>query len=136
MPRKALRLLRAFSSGTCAARMHCSHSGSRSWRLCEPPSHKEEVCGRFAAGTPLEYNPLCECRKRAETCERPDQIGAFLFREGMMAAIDHNFSRQVVGADQKFAREGLTFDDVALVPGRSSVLPSQVITSTRLTPTI
>src|SRR5881397_893297 len=49
-----------------------------------------------------------------------------------MTAIDQRFIRQAPGADQKFAREGLTFDDVALVPGRSSVLPSQVATTTRL----
>ncbi len=39
-------------------------------------------------------------------------------------------------ADYKFGRDGLTFDDVALVPGRSSVLPSEVATSTRLASSI
>src|SRR5689334_2754798 len=37
------------------------------------------------------------------------------------------------GWDEKFAREGLTFDDVLLVPAESSVLPDQVATATRLT---
>jgi len=36
----------------------------------------------------------------------------------------------------KFAKEGLTFDDVLLLPGESSVLPSSVDTRTRLTPKI
>jgi IMP dehydrogenase len=36
----------------------------------------------------------------------------------------------------KFAKEGLTFDDVLLLPAESSVLPPDVSTSTRLTPTI
>jgi len=36
----------------------------------------------------------------------------------------------------KFAKEGLTFDDVLLVPGESSVLPAEVSTATRLTPGI
>ena len=36
----------------------------------------------------------------------------------------------------KFAKEGLTFDDVLLVPAESSVLPSEVATSARLTPHI
>ena len=36
----------------------------------------------------------------------------------------------------KFAKEGLTFDDVLLVPAESSVLPSEVSTRTTLTPTI
>jgi len=36
----------------------------------------------------------------------------------------------------KFAQEGLTFDDVLLVPAESSVLPNDVSTATRLTRTI
>jgi len=36
----------------------------------------------------------------------------------------------------KFAKEGLTFDDVLLVPAESSVLPNAVSTVTRLTRTI
>jgi IMP dehydrogenase len=35
--------------------------------------------------------------------------------------------------DGKFAKEGLTFDDVLLVPAESSVLPNDVLTVTRLT---
>ncbi len=35
--------------------------------------------------------------------------------------------------DEKFATEGLTFDDVLLVPARSDVLPREVEVSTRLT---
>ena len=40
------------------------------------------------------------------------------------------------GLPEKFAREGLTFDDVLLVPAESSVLPNAVSTATRLTRTI
>src|SRR6201995_4535357 len=36
----------------------------------------------------------------------------------------------------KFAKEGLTFDDVLLVPSESAVLPNDVSTATRLTRTI
>ena len=36
----------------------------------------------------------------------------------------------------KFAKEGLTFDDVLLVPAESRILPAEVDTSTRLTPGI
>ncbi|MGB4186588.1 MAG: IMP dehydrogenase, partial [Limnochordia bacterium] len=32
----------------------------------------------------------------------------------------------------KFGKEGLTFDDVLLLPAASDVLPSQVDTSTRI----
>src|SRR5947209_12636726 len=38
--------------------------------------------------------------------------------------------------DNKFAGEGLTFDDVLIVPAASSVLPREVSTQTRLTRTI
>jgi IMP dehydrogenase len=37
---------------------------------------------------------------------------------------------------EKFGREGLTFDDVLLVPAESSMLPNDVSTATRLTRTI
>ncbi|HZT14462.1 MAG TPA: IMP dehydrogenase [Gaiellaceae bacterium] len=37
---------------------------------------------------------------------------------------------------EKFAKEGLTFDDVLLVPAESSVLPNEVSTATRFTRTI
>ena len=37
---------------------------------------------------------------------------------------------------QKVVREGLTFDDVLLVPARSEVLPKDVDMSTQLTPVI
>src|SRR5829696_5745206 len=36
----------------------------------------------------------------------------------------------------KFAKEGLTFDDVLLLPAESTVLPADVSTRTRITPSI
>ncbi|HET7571514.1 MAG TPA: IMP dehydrogenase [Gaiellaceae bacterium] len=44
--------------------------------------------------------------------------------------------QRLLELDRKFAREGLTFDDVLLVPGESSVLPNDVSTAARLTPSI
>src|SRR5436190_15631745 len=41
-----------------------------------------------------------------------------------------------VALPEKFAKEGLTFDDVLLVPAESSVLPNDVSTAARLTRTI
>ena len=38
--------------------------------------------------------------------------------------------------ERKFAKEGLTFDDVLLLPAESSVLPNDVSTVTQLTPSI
>jgi inosine-5'-monophosphate dehydrogenase len=43
---------------------------------------------------------------------------------------------RLVELDRKFAKEGLTFDDVLLVPAHSEVLPNDVSTATRLTRTI
>src|SRR5436309_1667497 len=40
---------------------------------------------------------------------------------------------RLLALEEKFAREGLTFDDVLLVPAESHVLPNDVSTSTRLT---
>jgi len=43
---------------------------------------------------------------------------------------------RLLALDRKFAREGLTFDDVLLVPAQSAVLPNDVSTRTRVTATI
>ena len=40
------------------------------------------------------------------------------------------------GHPPKFAKEGLTFDDVLLLPAESNVLPGEVSTAARLTPKI
>jgi IMP dehydrogenase len=40
---------------------------------------------------------------------------------------------RLLALDRKFGKEGLTFDDVLLVPAESCVLPNDVSTSTRLT---
>jgi IMP dehydrogenase len=43
---------------------------------------------------------------------------------------------RLLALEQKFAKEGLTFDDVLLVPAASRVLPNDVSTATQLTRTI
>jgi IMP dehydrogenase len=43
---------------------------------------------------------------------------------------------RLLALEEKFAREGLTFDDVLLVPAESHVLPNDVSTSTALTRSI
>src|SRR3954470_18249584 len=50
--------------------------------------------------------------------------------------LDQAQLERLVELDRKFGREGLTFDDVLLVPAESSVLPNDVSTATRLTRTI
>src|SRR5438067_9197330 len=47
-----------------------------------------------------------------------------------------SFEPAATGVPEKFAREGLTFDDVLLVPAESHVLPNDVSTATRLTRSI
>ncbi len=43
---------------------------------------------------------------------------------------------RLLALDEKFAKEGLTFDDVLLVPAHSEVLPNDVSTATQLTRSI
>src|ERR671911_1997606 len=43
---------------------------------------------------------------------------------------------RLVAFERKFGKEGLTFDDVLLLPAESHVLPNDVSTVTRLTPSI
>jgi IMP dehydrogenase len=43
---------------------------------------------------------------------------------------------RLISLERKFAKEGLTFDDVLLVPAESAVLPNDVSTATRLTRSI
>ena len=43
---------------------------------------------------------------------------------------------QLLALEEKFAKEGLTFDDVLLVPAESRVLPNDVSTATRITRSI
>jgi IMP dehydrogenase len=50
--------------------------------------------------------------------------------------VDQRQLERLLELDRKFAQEGLTFDDVLLVPAESSVLPNEVSTRTRLTPSI
>src|SRR5919205_4420480 len=47
--------------------------------------------------------------------------------------LDQAQLERLVELDRKFAREGLTFADVLLVPAESHVLPNDVSTATRLT---
>src|ERR671931_2557583 len=47
--------------------------------------------------------------------------------------LDQAQLERLVELDRKFSREGLTFDDVLLVPAESQVLPNDVSTATQLT---
>ena len=54
----------------------------------------------------------------------------------MAVELDPTQLERLLALEQKFAKEGLTFDDVLLVPSASRVLPNDVSTVTRLTRTI
>ena len=47
--------------------------------------------------------------------------------------LDQRAVDRLLELERKFAKEGLTFDDVLLVPAESRVLPNDVSTRTRLT---
>jgi IMP dehydrogenase len=51
----------------------------------------------------------------------------------MGVQLDAGQVERLLELDRKFGREGLTFDDVLLVPAESRVLPNDVSTATRLT---
>src|SRR5437764_5704735 len=59
-----------------------------------------------------------------------------MLRSIMAVELSPQQLEQLLSLEQKFAKEGLTFDDVLLVPAESSVLPNDVSTTTRLTPQI
>jgi len=52
---------------------------------------------------------------------------------GMSVELRPDEVERLLALERKFAKEGLTFDDVLLVPAESAVLPSEVSTRTRLT---
>ena len=54
----------------------------------------------------------------------------------MEAEVGQQEIDRLVAFERKLGREGLTFDDVLLLPDESSVLPNDVSTVTRLTPAI
>jgi IMP dehydrogenase len=65
------------------------------------------------------------------------QVGTLLFlTEHVAAELSADDVQRLLELDQKFGREGLTFDDVLLVPAESHVLPHDVSTRARLTRSI
>jgi IMP dehydrogenase len=56
-------------------------------------------------------------------------LGVFFKEETALMSVEYNPN----ALDNKFAKEGLTFDDVLIVPAASSVLPRDVSTQTRFT---
>jgi len=59
-----------------------------------------------------------------------------MLRSIMAVELSPQQLEQLLALEQKFAKEGLTFDDVLLVPAESRVLPNDVSTATLLTRSI
>jgi len=59
-----------------------------------------------------------------------------VLRSPMAVELSPGQLERLLSLEQKFAKEGLTFDDVLLVPAESRVLPNDVATATRLTRSI
>jgi IMP dehydrogenase len=57
-------------------------------------------------------------------------------RDPAAAELSADDVQRLLELDRKFGQEGLTFDDVLLVPAESHVLPNDVSTRARLTPSI
>jgi IMP dehydrogenase len=53
--------------------------------------------------------------------------------ESRIELLDERHVERLLDLDRKFGKEGLTFDDVLLVPAESRVLPNEVSTATQLT---
>src|SRR6195256_2230419 len=64
---------------------------------------------------------------------RPDRVVTW---DPLSVELRQDELQRLVALDRKFAKEGLTFDDVLLVPAESRVLPNDVSTRTKLTRTI
>ena len=63
-------------------------------------------------------------------------VTLLLLTEHAAAELSADDVQRLLELDRKFGREGLTFDDVLLVPAESHVLPNDVSTRARLTPSI
>ena len=89
--------------------------------------------GRLQAGVELsELEPVAGLSRR----QRPARIRRRRYPSRMdVEKLGLDAARRRASRP-KFAKEGLTFDDVLLVPAESSVLPNDVSTATRLTRTI
>ena len=86
--------------------------------------------GRLQAGVEVsELEPVREPGRRGSLIRRPRYLSRM--DVGKLA-----FDPSGTALPEKFAKEGLTFDDVLLVPAESSVLPNDVSTATRFTRTV
>ena len=139
------------SSSRCrssARAMRCSRSGSsrcstvrpRRMRSASPPRPARHRCSRSARALRSRRGQAPRLRavevaasSRRSRLTRP----AGRARRRPPPYAECSYSRAIgLDAEDKFAKEGLTFDDVLLVPAESAVLPNDVVTASRLTRTI
>src|SRR2546421_10018773 len=73
--------------------------------------------------------------RRPHGCRSP-LLRSLMASEGHVADVELQYTTELERLrrlDEKFGKEGLTFDDVLLQPAESHVLPNDVSTATRLT---
>ena len=95
--------------------------------------------GRRRPLRPAARGPLAGRRRGQRARARPEPGLTLIRRPRYPLPMDVGklaFDPSGTALPEKFAKEGLTFDDVLLVPAESSVLPNDVSTATRLTRTI
>ena len=127
--RRAARRVPRGSDGR-AARSR-TRSARRSPRA--PPRRSRSAPGASTHARP-RLTAQVESRVLEPVCE-PEAVGRR--RTGRLAVdidvVDGSSRGSLDPLAEKFAKEGLTFDDVLLVPAESRVLPNDVSTATRLT---
>src|SRR4051794_37699202 len=136
---------RPSAPATCCSRRTSPH-GTRAGRTrspCAPPSrraprrHSRWAPGGSTRGRPGGCRPGSSSRtsSRAKPRSSIDLIRSPRYPSPMDVE-NLGLDPAQTSLPAKFAKEGLTFDDVLLVPAESSVLPNDVSTATRLTRTI
>src|ERR687892_1192256 len=119
--------------------------------ICGSATASVQSAGGWPLGSPAVGAPRVSVRERGGSSARlHDAFGLFERCSGQIArtlsseAVGRLRSlegldlgrvdlERLVALEAKFAKEGLTFDDVLLVPGDSAVLPNDVSTATRFT---
>ena len=154
----AVQGARARASRRCrssAPATSCSRSSSpRSWRGSRrrtpcgspsppaPPRRSRSAPAASTRATPAGSSRASSCELLADSIAPSSRAksrplrGPSAWEPSRPGVTLSSLEGQELSFEEKFGREGLTFDDVLLVPAESSVLPNDVRTATRLTRTI
>ena len=81
----------------------------------------------------LHLRSFASQQSKNKQIARPEAAGVFVLRSGFCSAINSFRGELNLSMISATISEGLTFDDVLLLPARSDVLPSETDTSTQFT---